>query len=70
MRPVMEQWNLSSLPNKTIQKIVAWFSKTEIKLIFCRDTTTERIAQINAYLVNYFEELSWRLFNDSDCNLY
>ena len=55
MRLVMEQWNLSSLPNKAIQKIAAWFTKTEIKLIFCRDTTTERIAQINAYLVNYFE---------------
>ena len=67
---MIEQWNLSSLPDKTIQKIAAWFSKTEIKLIFCRDTTTERIAQINAYLVNYFEKLSWSIFNDSDCNLY
>ena len=66
----MERWNLSSLPNKTIQKIVAWFSKTEIKLIFCRDTTTERIAQINAFLVNCFEKLSCRLFNDCDCNIY
>ena len=70
MQPVMEPWDLSSLPNKTIQKIAAWFSKTEIRLIFCRDTTTERIAQINAYLANYFEKLSCRLFNDSDCNIY
>ena len=66
----MEQWNLWNLPNKTNQKIVAWFSKTEIKLIFCRDTTTERIAQINPYLVNYFEKHSSRLFNDSGCNIY